>query len=68
MSRGRDPGLMSVIPSGSKGAAIFNRDLVSEISRAHAAVAVAIENRGSFPLVRQRERAIERKHPVPQRM
>jgi hypothetical protein len=55
MSRGLDPGLMSVIPLGWKGAAIFNRDLVSEVSAADVEVAEAIENRGSFRLNTEEE-------------
>jgi len=53
---------------GSKGTAISNRDLVSEISTGIAAVAVAIGNRGSFPLVRQRKRPVEGEDLIPQRV
>jgi hypothetical protein len=59
---------MSVIPLGSEGTAISNRDLVSEMSTANSVVAVAIGNRGSCPLVRQRKRSVKRKHSIPQRM
>lgn len=41
-----------------KGTAIFNRDLVIEISWDNAAVAVAITNRGSFRFNRSQAQSI----------